>query len=152
MPGAEEVFEVCVVLRPRVNAPNDQGDRGPGRDALEDAREHLDLVGLLPLRRHGALSRPPPVEIALDRLRIERNPRRTAVEDHADGGTMALAERGDREDFAEAAAHRDRFAAESDAPARRPPSFDPRAITLGAIRNECSRHARWRRAIRSRFQ
>ena len=103
--GPVDVLHRLVGLGPRVLVAHEQRDRRAERPALEDAGEDLDAVGLVARRRERALAGPAPIEIALDLLAREREPRRAAVDHHADAAAVALAEGGDLELTSEAAAH-----------------------------------------------
>src|SRR5206468_12616617 len=108
VPGPEHILQVGVILGSSVHAPDDQRDRGPGRHAFEHARQDLHQVGFLALRRDRALAGAPAVEIPLYQLGGNRDPGRTAVQDHPDRRAVALTEGGDREEFSEGAAHLER--------------------------------------------
>ena len=72
-----------------------------GALVLEDAGQDLHLVRLLALRGEARLAGPALVEIGLDLVSGQRNVRRAAVDDAADGGPVAFAEGGDAEQMAE---------------------------------------------------
>ena len=102
--GPKRVEQVRVVLRARVGVADQERDRGAGGDAFVHAGEDLDAVFLLALgdvtRRAGA----PPVELALHVGLSQRQSRRASVDNAADRRAMALAEVGDAEKIADAAA------------------------------------------------
>ena len=77
----------------------------PSVMALEHAREDLDAVVLVARRGERALAGPAPIEVALDLARVDREPRRAAVDHHAHAAAVALAEGRDLEEVSEAAAH-----------------------------------------------
>ncbi len=60
------------------------------------------MVRLLALGGEARLARPAPVELGLDLRRLERDQRRAAVDDAAEGRAVALAEGGDAEEVTEA--------------------------------------------------
>ena len=106
--GAVLVADLGIVLRALVDVLDQERDRRAGRDLLvqalvgEDAGEDPDLVRLAALRREARLPRPALVELGLDLARLERDQRRTAVDDAAERRPMALAEGRDAEQMAEA--------------------------------------------------
>ena len=105
--GTVLVLDVAVVFRALVDVFDEDGDRRAGRHlpsaALVDhhARQDARLVGFAPLRGEARGSRAAPVEIGLDVGDLERNQRRTAVDDAADSRPVAFAEGGDAEEMAE---------------------------------------------------
>ena len=107
MAGAELVADVAIVLGALVDILDQHHDGRAGGDlarralVFEDARQDLHLVGLLALRGEARLAGPALVEIGLDLGGGQRNVRRAAVDDAADGGAMAFAEGGDAEQMAE---------------------------------------------------
>ena len=106
--GPVLVLDVGIILRALVDIVDHQPDRGAGRHlhavalAGEDAGDDADLVRLLALRGEARLARPAAVEIALDVGLGQRDQRRAAIDDAADGRAMALTEGGDAEEMAEA--------------------------------------------------
>ena len=65
MTGPETAGDVAVILGALVDIVDDEGDRRPGRHALEYARENAYLIGLLPLGREARLARPAAIEPGL---------------------------------------------------------------------------------------
>ena len=95
MTGAELVLDVAVVLGALVDVADEERDRRAGRDLAalvvgKDARQDLDRVGLLALGREARLARAALVEEGLDVGGGQRQPRRAAVDDAADRGSVAL--------------------------------------------------------------
>jgi hypothetical protein len=103
MAGSKGVQQVRVVLAALVGVPDQQGDRRAGGEALEHARDDLDLVVLLPLRDMPRGAGPAPVELGLDVGFAERHAGRAAVDDAADRRAVALAECRDAKERAEGA-------------------------------------------------
>ena len=101
------VLDFGIVRRALVDILDHQHDRRPGRNLLaglfvrENARHDFDGVRFLPLRRKARLPRPPAVELALDVVNGERNPRRATVDHAADPRPMAFAEAGKPEEMTE---------------------------------------------------
>ena len=100
MAGPVNVAQVLVRLGSGVFVADKQSDRGTERLALEQARQHLDLIGLVALGHEPALARTAPIEVALDIFDDEGQTRRAAVDDHADTPAMGLTKRGDPEHLA----------------------------------------------------
>ena len=73
----------------------------PGPFVREYTRHDFDRVGFLTLGGKTRLSGPPAIELALDVLRHQRDPRWTTVDDAADRRPMAFAEAGEPEEVAE---------------------------------------------------
>ena len=96
------LLHLVVGARPLVAAADQQGNRHPGGEALEHAREDLDLVVLLARRGNVALARAAAVEVGLDIVGGQRQPRRAAVDHDAHGRPVAFAPGGDAEKVAEA--------------------------------------------------
>ena len=101
--GTERVEQVRVVLAALIGVADQERDRRPGRSALEDAGEDLDLVLLLALGDVARGARPAPVELGLDVGLGELHAGRTAIDDAADRRAVALAERRDAKQRAERA-------------------------------------------------
>ena len=92
MAGAEAVLDLAVVLAALVLVLDQQGDRGAGGQPLEGAGENADLVRLLPLRDEAGGAGAAAIEEGLDIGFGQRQPRRAAIDDAADGGAMGLAQ------------------------------------------------------------
>ncbi len=102
----ERILDVAVVLRALIDVFDHQRDGRPRRDLTaivvgEDAREDFDRVRLLPLGGEAGGSGTALVQIDLDVGLGQRNARRAAVDDAADGRSMAFAPGGDTEHMAE---------------------------------------------------
>ena len=80
----EHVGDIRVVLTVLVTVSNHHRDRRTGRLSLENTREDLDLVVLLPLGSLQILARLPPVHIRLDVLDGQCEAGRTAIDDDAE--------------------------------------------------------------------
>src|SRR5208337_1171164 len=106
--GAVFVPDVAVILGTLVHVVDEDADRRSGRHLParivvyhhpgEDAR----LIRFATLGGEARRSRPAAVEFGLDVGRLQRNPRWAAVDDAAYPRPMALAERGDAKEMAEA--------------------------------------------------
>jgi hypothetical protein len=83
---------LLVVAAALILVAHHHGDGRAEGDAVVNAREDLDGVGLAPLRRDVALARPAAIELALNLLDGDGQPRRAAVDDDAHGGSVGLAE------------------------------------------------------------
>ena len=106
MAGAKRILDLAVVLAALVGVMDQQGDRRSGRHLLaagigEDAGEYLHRVGFTALGGEARLSGFAPVQLDLDFLGCDRNARRAAIDDAADGGPMAFAPGGHAEKMAE---------------------------------------------------
>jgi hypothetical protein len=104
--GAEDVLDLAVVLAALVGVADEERDRRAGGDLPslgvgEDAGQDLDGVGLAALGGEARLARLAAVELDLDLLGRQRNARRAAVHDAADGRPVALAPGGHAEQVAE---------------------------------------------------
>jgi hypothetical protein len=102
--GAVRDRHLAVVARPLVLVAHEHRDGRAERDAVEHARQDLARVLLLARRRDDALPGAAAVELRLDLLRRDRQPRRHAVDDAADALAVGLAERGHAERVAVGAA------------------------------------------------
>ena len=80
----EHVGDVRVVLTVLITVPDHHRDRRTGRLSLEDTREDLDPVVLLPLGGLQILTRLPPVHIRLDVLDGQCEASRAAIDDDAE--------------------------------------------------------------------
>src|SRR6266699_1148088 len=92
MTGPEGVGERAVVLASLVLVPDEETDGRASGPALEHAREDLDAVGLLALRDVTRGAWFPAVELLLNVVLGQLEPRGTTVHDAAVGGAVALAE------------------------------------------------------------
>src|SRR5260221_1555053 len=101
---AEGVGERAVLLAALVLVPDDETDRRARGPALEYAGEDLDAVGFLSLRDVARGPRLPAVELLLNVLLVEPEPRWAAVHHAAVGGPLALPERGHAVEQAESIA------------------------------------------------
>ena len=103
---AINIFDFAVIFRSLVGVFDQQrhrrsgGHLEPGRLVDEHAGQNLDLVGLLPLRGEARLARSAFVEKDLDVAFLERQARRTAVDDAAERRPVAFAEGGKAEHMA----------------------------------------------------
>src|SRR3546814_6279669 len=100
--GAIGLCDRAIILRPLVDILDHQADRRARRLALEHPRQDTHLVGFLPLRCVTRLARAPLVEEGLDIGFGERQPRRTAVNDGAERGTVAFPPSGEAKNAPEA--------------------------------------------------
>ena len=88
-----------------VGVAHEQGNRRAGGAAFEDAGKDLDGIGLLARRGDVTLAWAPAVELGLDFSGGYWQARRAAVDDNADGGTVAFAPGGDAENMAKTVGH-----------------------------------------------
>ncbi len=100
-----DVLEMVVGARVLVLVSHHQRQRGAGGPPLEDSREDLDPVGLVPLGDQPTLPGAPAVEVELDLVGGDGKPCGATVEDHADGRAVRLPERRDAEEMPEATGH-----------------------------------------------
>ena len=100
MSGPKQVLDALILGRIVVAVDDCHGDGCTRRFALENAREDFDLVLLVAGRRDVALAGSPPGELGLNLLCGELDAGLDAVQNGADGRTVALAERGDADDIA----------------------------------------------------
>ena len=107
MGGPEGHLHLLVIAGPLVPVAHHHGDRCAKGHPIEQAAEDLDAVVFLAGRGDAALAGTPPVELGLDRLQIERQTGRAAVDDHPHATTVGFAEGADAEKLPEAAAHHD---------------------------------------------
>ncbi|KPW14023.1 Alpha/beta hydrolase family protein [Pseudomonas syringae pv. atrofaciens] len=101
---AEQVLDRRIVFGFLIGVADQQADGGAGGLALEDTRENLDLIGLLTLRGVAAGARLTPVQVALQVLQVQLQPRRAAVDDSDQRRAVAFAGGGDSEQLAESVA------------------------------------------------
>ena len=94
---------------PRIVVADQEGDRGPGGPALEQAGKNFHRIRLLARGRNVALARPAAVELELDLLGRDRQARRTSVHHHAHGRAVAFAPGGNGEEFAAGVGHGSRL-------------------------------------------
>ena len=102
VPRAEKILDVTIILGTLVLVVNDQANRGSRGNTFEGTGKDLHRVILAPLRGMPRLAGFTPVEVVLQIFLGQRQPRRTAVDDTANGAAVAFAERGHYERFAEA--------------------------------------------------
>ena len=95
--GAESILDLVVVVRALVLVLDLEPDRSPGRAPLEDARENPHPVRLTPLARKTRGARTATLDVALDVVLVELQPRRATVHDAAQRRAVTLAERRHRE-------------------------------------------------------
>ena len=105
MAGAVRSRHRVVVLAARILVADEHGDRRPQRLTVEHTGQDLDAVAFLALRHQPGLSRPPAIELALKRVGVEREPRRAAIDHHAEPWPVRLAKRRDSEQRPEAVTH-----------------------------------------------
>ena len=82
----------------------EQADRRAGRASFEHARQDAHLVGLLALAGVPRSAGAPPLQLRLDVLLRQLQPRRAAVDDAAERRPVAFAEGRDGEELAEGVA------------------------------------------------
>lgn len=104
MGRAEQVLDRRIVLGFLIGVADQEADGRTGCLALEDPRENLDFIGLLTLRGVAAGARLAPVEVALQVLQVQLQPRRAAVDDSDQRRAVAFAGGGDSEQLAESVA------------------------------------------------
>src|SRR2546427_1066611 len=113
MTRPELLADVGVVLAALVGVTDQQRDRGAGGQALVYAGEDLDLIGLSPRRGVPALAGSATLQVVGEFGRVQRQPRRAAIDHAADSRPVRLAERGDGEQLAERIGAHGRCAASS---------------------------------------
>ena len=86
VPGAEQVFQVGVVLRPHILVADGEGYGGTQRYAVHQTRKPLHLVGLLARGAEAAA-----FQLAGYKIHIQPYSRRTAVDYSTYGGSVGLA-------------------------------------------------------------
>ena len=101
MAGPEELRDGLVVAALLVLVEHHHGDGMARGLSLEDPAQHLYAIRLTAGSDQVRLARAPPVQVPLDGLQIEGQPRLHAVQHHANGGAMAFAEGDDAEGTAE---------------------------------------------------
>ncbi len=100
------VLQAGIIIGPGVGIAEDGGNgRAAGAPSIQTGKK-LRLVGLLPGRGKLALPRGPAAEKALQRLQIDHKAGGEALQRHADGRRVGLAEDGQPQIFAVGAAHR----------------------------------------------
>ena len=97
----EHLLDLLVVVAALIGVADQQCDWRAGGLALEDPGEDLDLIGLLALRDVLRGARFASIQVCLQIGLAQCQTRWTAIDDAADGRTMAFAEAGDREQRAE---------------------------------------------------
>ena len=105
MRRSERRLHLRVGFRPRVLVKNDDRDRSANGLPLEDAAQNLALILLRTRRDDFTLPRPAAIQIALDFLLGNFDPRRAAIHRHADRATVRFAEGGDAETVTVLAGH-----------------------------------------------
>src|SRR5690606_32969878 len=95
--GPEAVADLAVVSRTLVDVVDQEPNRRARGAPLEHPGENLDPVVLAALGGEARAAGLASVEILLKVRGIERQPRRTTVDDAADSRPVALAESGQRE-------------------------------------------------------
>src|SRR6266542_3194457 len=101
---------LAIVARSHVLVGDHEADRRAQRVPLVDAGHDLHGVGFLALADERALAGGAPVEVGLDVGLGQRQARRAAVDDGADGAAMRLAPRRDPEQVAPGVAHMPKIA------------------------------------------
>ena len=104
MSGSIHLLDRAVVAAARVFVLDHERDGRAGGLALEDAGEDAHGIGLAPLGDEARGAGPTPVERGLDVGLGQRQARRHAIDDAADGRAVALAPGRDPEEQAEAVA------------------------------------------------
>ncbi len=97
MAGTIGLGDVRIIFRSLVGIFDHQADRRAGRPPFKHARQDADLVRLAPLGGEFGRAGLAQVEPGLDVGLAQVQPRRTAIDDRADGRTMALAPGGEAE-------------------------------------------------------
>jgi hypothetical protein len=95
MPWAIDVLDRLVFAGVGILVPDQQGDRGPRRLALEEAREDFDAILLLTGRGDLTLSDTATVEITLDILSRQLEACWAAIDHNADSTSVRFSPRGD---------------------------------------------------------
>ncbi|KPX58538.1 Uncharacterized protein ALO53_04577 [Pseudomonas amygdali pv. photiniae] len=104
MSRTEQVLDSRIILGLLVCVADQQAYGGTCGFTLEDAGEDLDLIGLLTLRGMTAGAWLAPVQITLQVLQVQLQPRRAAVDDSDQRRAVAFAGGGDSEQLAESVA------------------------------------------------
>ena len=87
-----QVFGAGIVARTGVAVADDCAQGRAGRKAFKNAAYDLGKVAFQTRSRKPALFRPPPVQFAVDKLYIDRDPGGKVFNDNADRGAMGFAE------------------------------------------------------------
>ncbi|KAG1475502.1 hypothetical protein G6F54_014234 [Rhizopus delemar] len=95
MARPELLADVGVVLAALVGVADQQRDRSACGQALVHAGQDLDLIGLAARRGVPALAGGAALQVVGEFGRVQRQPRRAAIDHAADGRPVRLAERGD---------------------------------------------------------
>src|SRR5690606_34342627 len=104
MAGAVHVLQVVVVAALLVLVADDEADGRAERGALEHTAQELHRVALRACRAQGRAARAAAVQLVLHGIRVERQTRRAAVDDPADGRAVAFTEGDKAEKLAEGVA------------------------------------------------
>ena len=97
MRGTEHVAHVLVVLRVLVGVTYDEADGTARRLTLEDTAEQFHLIGFLTRGGDLALARTTTIELCLDKVDVDVDACRHAVDNATNGLTMTLAKGGQPE-------------------------------------------------------
>src|SRR5690606_34855379 len=101
MGRSELVHDAAVILGALVGVLDQQADGGPCGATLEHARENLHLIGFLALGGKARGAGLASVQIALQVSFAQGQPRWATIYNATQGGAMAFAEAGHREEFAD---------------------------------------------------
>ena len=104
--GARRDSKIRVILRAGVRIADDGRERRAAGIAVHKAGEDLRRVGLLARRRPDVFARRAAIQKALEFVQINFLARGDALDRHADGRGMRLAEDGQMQIFAVGAAHK----------------------------------------------
>ena len=98
------VLQVVVVPAARIGVPHQEADGRPEGDPIEDATEPFHPIALLAGSPQWCAARASAVQLLLNGLQVQLQPRGTAIDHTTDGRSVALTERGEPEEQAEGVA------------------------------------------------
>jgi len=101
MTGPELLCDSGVILAARVGVADQQGNRSAGGDALVNAREYFNRIGLVPLRDMPRFTGGATRQVGNKHLRAQRKPRRAAIDHAANRRPVAFAKGGNAQQFSE---------------------------------------------------
>jgi hypothetical protein len=93
MPGTKLVLYLGVITIALVHVMNKQSDRRASGSALENARENLDLIGFLALRRVARRSRATTIQVELQVARFQRHAGWATINNTAERNAVAFTKR-----------------------------------------------------------
>ena len=105
MRGSEQVAQVFIIGRVLIGVAHHKADGASCRLAFKHATEQFYLVGLFTAGGDAALSGASAVQFALNKVDVDVDACRHAINDAAHSSSVTFAERGERENISEGVSH-----------------------------------------------